>query len=77
MKSQDAAQTACKEAVQSSARTLDTIHEIFGDPAKGGDIGAEPALVQQWKNGGVARLKNRLRKGDFKNLPLLRDVDNV
>ncbi len=65
---QDQAEFASEEA-------LNTVHEVFGHP----DDDDETHLVVEWKNGGAAKLRRKLREGDFGDVPDLgtEDENNV
>jgi hypothetical protein len=78
MKDKTRHQIECK-AEATAAQTLDTVHEIFGKliSEEAEPLEDEPVLIRQWRNGGLSRLKRRLREGDFDNLPVLKVADNA
>tara|TARA_Y100000034_G_C6833905_1_gene376677 strand:+ start:834 stop:1070 length:237 start_codon:yes stop_codon:yes gene_type:complete len=75
-KAQEAAHAASREAETSSAQALDTVHEIFGGPDHTESVKDEPTLIRQWKNGGLSKLRERLQRADFSDLPDVEELVN-
>tara|TARA_Y100000310_G_scaffold288865_1_gene314894 strand:+ start:680 stop:904 length:225 start_codon:yes stop_codon:yes gene_type:complete len=60
--------TVQDQAECASVEALNTVYEVFGHP----DDDRDTTLIREWKNGGAERLRRRLQRGDFEDVP---DVD--
>ena len=65
---QEALVTVQGQAECASEEALNTVYEVFGHPDDD-----ETHLVVEWRNGGAVRLRRRLRRGDFEDVPELGD----